>query len=63
MVDPTGALFAKFGSIVIQVNTYHFSVETPRLSVYRIADLYEATPRSLLSFSRCSNHALRMASF
>jgi hypothetical protein len=51
MVDPTGALCAKFGSMVIQVNTSHVSVETPRLP-YRIPGLYEATP-SVLFFSRC----------
>jgi hypothetical protein len=63
MEDLTRALVGEFGTMVIQVNTYHFSVASPPLRVYGVAGHYEATPRRLLSFSRCSNHALRMASF
>jgi hypothetical protein len=62
-VNPTSALFTELGSMVIQINTYHALVKTPHLSVYWVGHLYEATSSALLSFSCCSNHALRTASF
>lgn len=63
IVDPPRAPFGKFWTMVIQVNTDHFAVASPRLYKYGVAGHYEATPRRLLAFSRCSNQALRMPSF